>query len=340
MRAQVFTGPYRFDMKNLEIPSIRDDEVLVRVRAVGACGSDFHGFTGESGRRYAGMVMGHEIAGEIEQLGASVRGHKQGEHVVVQPIHSCGQCLVCREGKTSVCLHKNMIGVNMDTIGGLAEYIPVHADNICTIHPKVPFEIASLSEPLAVGFGATSRAGMKEHLTVAIIGAGMIGLSILLAVSPYKPSRLFIIDKKDNKLKVAENLGAIPINFEKTDPVEAILNQTDGLGADVTFEAVGLQSSVTSSILTTRVGGKIVWVGNMAPQVSIPMQEIVTKAREILGVYCYEDDDFRSSVRYIEEHSHLMERFVNTTVPLEKAQDLFTQLSAGELDVFRAVITV
>ncbi|MBN2860196.1 MAG: alcohol dehydrogenase catalytic domain-containing protein [Sphaerochaetaceae bacterium] len=340
MRAQVFTGPHTFVLKELEVPSIQDDEVLVRVRAVGACGSDFHGFTGESGRRYPGMVMGHEIAGEIEQLGASVHAYKRGDHVVVQPIHSCGHCTVCREGKTSVCLNKRMIGVNMDQVGGLAEYIPVHMDNIYGIHSKVPFEIAALSEPLAVGFGAVGRSGMKENLTVAIVGAGMIGVSILLAVSRYKPSKIFIIDQKENKLHVAENLGAIAINFRQTDPVKAILEQTDGLGADITFEAVGLQTSVTSSILATRVGGRIVWVGNMAPQVNIPMQEIVTKAREILGVYCYEPEDFRQSVQYIETNPHLMERFVNTTVPLERTQDLFTQLSSGELDVFRAVITV
>ena len=119
-----------------------------------------------------------------------------------------------------------------------------------------------------------------------------------------------------------------------------IQEQTDGLGVDITFEAVGLQASVTSSILVTRVGGRIVWVGNMAPQVTVPMQEIVTKAREILGVYCYEPEDFRRSVEYIEMNPHLMERFVNTMVPLEETQALFTQLSSGELDVFRAVITV
>ncbi len=340
MRAQVFAGPNTFTLKELEIPEIQDEEVLVRVRAVGACGSDFHGFTGESGRRYPGMVMGHEIAGQIEQLGPSVHAYKKGDHVVVQPIRSCGHCTVCREGKTSVCLNKHMIGVNMDQVGGLAEYIPVHAENICAIDSKIPFEIAALSEPLAVGFGAVARSGMKENLTVAIVGAGMIGLSILLALSPYTPSKVFILDKKENKLSVAENLGAIPINFEKVDPVKTILEQTDGLGADITFEAVGLQASVTSSILATRVGGRIVWVGNMAPEVTIPMQEIVTKAREILGVYCYESDDFRRSVQYIEKNPHLMERFVNTTVPLERTQELFMQLSNGELDVFRAVITV
>ncbi len=340
MRAQVFTGPRTFEMMDLEVPSIEDDEVLVRVRAVGACGSDFHGFTGESGRRYPGMVMGHEISGEIARLGSSVTEYHLGDHVVIQPIQSCGECLVCREGKTSVCLNKRMVGVNMDQVGGLCEYIPIHRKNICLIDKKIPFEIAALAEPLAVGSGAVARAQLKENCTIAIVGAGMIGMSILLMVARYRPSKVFIIDMKENKLKVAENLGAIPVNFMKDKPEQVLLDQTGGLGVDVTFEAVGLNSSVATSIQVTRVGGEIVWVGNMAPEVSIPMQEIVTKARTIKGVYCYEDEDFRSAALFIGENPHLVERFVNTTVPLEKTEELFRELSEGKLDVFRAVVMV
>ncbi len=318
-------------MKVEEIPkpAVGPGEVLVKVRAVGICGSDVHGFSGETGRRTPDMVMGHEISGEIADT---------GERVVVQPVIYCGRCKVCREGKTSICLHKKLIGVNTGLTGGLSEYISVPRTNIFPVNRDIPFPEACLVEPLAVGFSAVRQASIEPGDTVFIAGAGMIGLAILLSVMEKKPCRVFVSDNNPRKLRIAENFGGTPIDFSRVDPSAAVMAQTEGMGADVSFEAVGLSASVRSAQYATRPGGRVVWVGNAQKMVEVDMQDIVVKAKSITGIYCYTDEDFAETVNLLKKNCgrHLVEK----QVLLEDAPEVYAQLARGEIDLLRGVVVL
>lgn len=340
MKALIYKGPYEFALGDLPTPQPKEGEVLIRVGAVGVCGSDIHGFAGKTGRREPGMVMGHEISGTVAALGPGVREPSVGQRVVVQPIMYCGACDPCRKGMTSVCLNKRMVGVNMGIVGGLAEYLVVRASSAFPISDRISLTTAALVEPFAVGAGAVSRSSLKEGDSVAIVGAGMIGLAVLAMALRRRPSRAFIVDQFPKKLDLAKRLGATPINFRAEEPLSAIRDATGGLGVDISFEAVGITQTAKLANSLAKTGGEIVWIGNSQRMIEIDMQEIVVQAKTIRGIYCYSDDDYRTAIRFVEEHAELAGAFAEETTDFAGAQALYTQLAKGEKDLFRAVVDI
>jgi threonine dehydrogenase-like Zn-dependent dehydrogenase len=340
MKALIYKGPYKFELSDLPIPSPGPGEVLVRVGAVGICGSDVHGFAGKTGRREPGMVMGHEISGTVAALGDGVNDLNIGHHVVIQPIIYCGSCDPCRKKMTSVCLNKKMIGVNMGIVGGLAEYIVVPATNAFLISDKIPLSSAALVEPFAVGAGAVERSSIKEGDTISIIGAGMIGQAVLAMARERNISKVFIVDQFPKKLIMAKKLGAIPINFKEVDPLEAIRAETNGFGVDVSFEAVGLAQTARLANSLSKVAGEIIWIGNSQKIIDIDMQEIVVFAKTIKGTYCYTDENFKSAIQFVESNPDIAASFAEEKTDFYGAQELYTQLAKGEKDIFRAVVMI
>jgi L-iditol 2-dehydrogenase len=327
-------------LEEIAPPELSAGQVLVRVRAVGVCGSDIHGFAGKTRRRTPGMVMGHEIAGEIAEAGPGVKDLRKGMPVAVQPILFCGSCPLCREGKTSVCLNKRMIGVNMGRVGGLSEYIAAPASNVFPVRADVSPASACLAEPLAVGESAVQAAQVREGETVLIVGAGMIGQAILLALGDRKPGRILVVDNNARRLATAQELGAVGVDFSQEDAVRRVLAETAGSGVDVAIEAVGLPASVVTAQQATRVGGRILWIGNSHKMVEVDMEDVVVRAKSIQGVYCYSNETFARACRFIEANPKTVSRFVEKEVRLDEAGALFAQLAHNELDVFRAVVLI
>ena len=340
MKALIYNGPYSMTLKDIPEPEMKDGEVLIRIKAVGACGSDVHGFSGKTGRRYPGMVMGHEIAGHIEKVSSGVTGLTTGQGVVIQPIIYCGVCDMCKVNMTSVCLNKKMVGVNMDTVGGLSELISVPAKNVFPIDDSVPYPVAAMVEPFAVGEGAAYNADLKEGESVAIVGSGTIGLTVMLMAQQRKPGSIYIIDQNKRKLALAEKFGAVPINFTKTDPVKAVLEATGGKGVDCSFEAVGITQSVQTAMAVTKTGGRAVWVGNSQKIIEVDMQDVVVMVKRIIGTYSYNDENFGAAVKYIENNKNIAEIFAEEEVPMEKAEELYTQIAKGEKELLRGVVNI
>lgn len=340
MKALVYKGPYRMDLEEIEQPVAKRDEVVVRVRAVGMCGSDIHGFSGKTGRRFPGMVMGHEIAGDVFETHNGIRDLKRGDRVVVQPIIYCGGCDMCRAGETSVCLNKEMVGVNMGRTGGLSEFVAVPYRNVFLLPETVPFTHGALVEPFAVGVGAVRKSLILRGDTVAIVGSGVIGLTILVAVLRKYPKKVYVVDQVKRKLDMAREIGAMTIDFSVQDPVEIVLAETNGKGADVTFEAVGSTSSVQTAMAVTKTGGRAIWVGNAQQIIEVDMQDAVVKQKAIQGVYCYNDDDYRAAIELVGNDPDLVSRFVEREVSLENATALFERLARGEEELLRGVVVL
>lgn len=340
MKALVYKKPYGMAVEDIPFPTGRPGEVIVKVRAVGICGSDIHGFSGETGRRYPGMVMGHEISGEVYETGEYVIGFRKGQKVVVQPIIYCGTCGMCRIGETSVCLNKRMVGVNMDQVGGLSEFIAVPAKNVFVMPGDMPFPHGALVEPFAVGVGAVRKSALKEGDTVVIVGSGVIGLTVLVSVLREKPDTVFMVDKVQRKLGIAKEMGAVPIDYSTQDPVRAVLSQTGKKGADIAFEAVGVTASVQTAMAVTKTGGSVVWVGNSQRMIEVDMQDAVVRQKAIRGVYCYNDEDFRKAIDVVGENPELSVHFVEREVGLEDAAALFEKLAKKEEEIFRGVVAM
>jgi L-iditol 2-dehydrogenase len=336
VRALVFVEPG--EMAVMERPDRRpgSGEVLVAVRAAGICGSDVHGYLGLTGRRQPGLVMGHEVAGEILELGDAVQDVRIGDRVVLRSILACGRCGPCLRGQPNVCDNRQGLGMQFD--GAYAERMVVPATLAVRLPDAVSYDQAALVEPLAVALHAVAITSLEASDHVVIVGAGPIGLLTLLAVRLRGVASVAITDRSPHRLSVARSLGAdLVVDVGTTDPVDAILEATGGRGADVVFEAVGVTATVGQSLAVARTGGQVTWIGNSAPTVELPMQTMVTRELTLRGSYAFVDE-FDQAIELLATGRIDVRPLIELTAPLDDAPSLFRRLGDGSLDAVKVVL--
>jgi len=336
MRALVFVGPG--EMAVLERPDRHPGpgEVVVAVRASGICGSDVHGYLGLTGRRQPGTVMGHEAAGAVLEIGAEVGAVRVGDRVALRSILPCGQCELCRGGRSNVCEARRGLGMQFD--GAYAERMVVPEELAVRLPDALPFDQAALVEPLAVALHAVAITPIEPAADVAIVGAGPIGLLTLLAVRLRGAGSIAVTDRSSHRLAMARSLGAdLAIDVATADPVAAIRRMTAGRGADVVFEAVGISATVAQSLAVARTGGQVTWIGNSAPTVELPMQDMVTRELTLRGSYAFADE-FDAAIELLATGRIDVRPLIELIAPLDDAPGLFGHLGAGTLDAVKVLL--
>ena len=337
MKALVYRGPGSMPLEDRPEPRAAAGEVVVAVRAAGICGSDVHGFTGATGRRRVGVVMGHEAAGEVVEVGAGVHGVRAGDRVALRSILSCGRCDRCRNGQPNLCPDRQGLGMSFD--GAYAERVVVAEALVVPLPDRLTFEDGALVEPLAVALHALAITPLAAGDAVVIVGAGAIGLLTLLALRRRDPGTVIVTDRDPHRLAMARALGAdIAVDVDHADPVAAVLAATGGRGADVVFEAVGIAPTVAQSIATVRPGGQVTWIGNSAPEVPLSMQQLVTRELTIRGAYTFVGE-FDEAIAALADGSIDARRLVERVAPLADGPALFDQLAAGSLAAVKVVLS-
>ncbi|MFL5757193.1 MAG: zinc-binding dehydrogenase [Chloroflexota bacterium] len=336
MKALVFQGAGQMTLEERPDPVPGPAEVVVAVRAAGICGSDVHGYLGATGRRRPGVAMGHEAAGDVLALGAGVDGVREGDRVALRSILSCGHCPECTAGRPNICVNRRGLGMHLE--GAYAEKVLVPATLAVRLPPDVPYEEAALIEPLAVAMHAMSLSPPEPGDTVAIVGAGAIGLLTLLAVRLTNVSCIVVTDRDRHRLDVARQLGAdVVVDVDANDPVAAVGAATEGRGADVVFEAVGVAAAAAQSTAVARSGGRITWIGNSAPTVELSMQEVVTRELVLRGAYGFRDE-FEQAAEAIATRRIDVRPLIELTAPLSEGPELFRRLGAREIDAVKVVL--
>jgi len=322
MKAAVWYGGKDIRIEDVPKPKIRNDEVLVKVKAAGICGSELHAYEGVSQRRTPPLVMGHEFAGEVTEIGKDVKDLKLGVRITVDPLKRCGVCTPCVRGQGNVCRNVKLFGLHTD--GAFAEYVAVPALNCYVLPDYVSYEEGAMTEPLSVALRAVNNTDVKLGDTVVVIGAGIIGLSILKAARTAGAGRLIVTDIVDYRLDFAKTLGAdITINSMTQDSVSRIMELTNGVGADIVFEAVGLEATVQQGINMLAIGGKLTVVGMMSKTMTLNVLSIVSRELQIRGSYAYASDDFRRGFSYIVNRKIDVKSLITNVLPLEKIQEGF-----------------
>ena len=260
MRAAVFYGIRDLRLEDVPKPKISDNEVLIRVNASGICGTDIHIYRGEW-KTNTPIILGHEFSGVIADVGREVKGLNVGDPVVAEPNIPCGSCYFCRMSERNYfCENLEATGVTVN--GAFAEYVKVVASNVYRLPKAYNLDEAALIEPLACCVRGIDQAKIKAGDTVAIIGAGPVGLILLQLALKSGASMVIQTDMEDSRLSIAKDLGADhTINVTKADPVESIKELTGGYGVDVAIEAVGKPEAITQAMRATRRGGRLVIFG-------------------------------------------------------------------------------
>jgi L-iditol 2-dehydrogenase len=337
LRALVFRGPGSMPLEHRHDPVAGPGQVVVAVRASGVCGSDVHGFMGATGRRRVGVVMGHEAAGVVAEIGDGVDRFAPGDRVVLRSILACGRCDRCLAGEPNIC--RDRLGLGMQIDGAYAERVVVPEAMAEAIPGALGDVAAALVEPLAVAMHAVAITPFGPDDTVVIVGGGSIGLLTLLAVRRRGAGRVVVTDRDAHRLAVARQLGAGEVvDVATADPVAVVDAVTDGRGADAVFEAVGIAATVEQSIAVARPGGQVTWVGNSAPEVPLRMQQLVTRELTIRGSYAYADE-FEAAIHALATRTIDASAIVETTGGLEEAEELFRSLAAGTLPSVKVVLT-
>jgi threonine dehydrogenase-like Zn-dependent dehydrogenase len=309
MKALVFTGLSRVEVRDVDEPKVADGDVLVHVRAVGICGSEVHGVK-RPGFRVPPLIMGHEFAGTTAD----------GVDVIVNPILSCGSCDLCVMGRTQICRERRIIGIHRP--GAFAERVAVPRSSLHRRPDGVSWKAAAVVEPAATAVHAWSLAGAPLGARVGIIGAGTIGLSCLLVALGRGAGTVDLADRSSVRLDVGGRLGASGTGAELAGEY------------DVIFDAVGSAATHGQSLACLRPGGTAVWLGLADEASDFDALDLVRTEKRVVGSFAYTNDEFAEAVQLIRD----WDLGWTTTYPLVEGAEVFTALMNGSMEPIKALL--
>ncbi|HBF38921.1 MAG TPA: zinc-binding dehydrogenase [Firmicutes bacterium] len=328
MRAIRFDGKCGAELVDIPVPEIEAEEALIKVKYCGICGSDIAIYTGKNPRAKIPVVPGHELVGEIVAIHDSHNsGNKMGDRVAVIPTLTCGVCELCRNGKRHLCKTLKFIGIQ--TEGGFAEYVKVPVSSLIKIPEQLDYEKAVLVEPLAVAVHAVRLAKVEVGDSVAIIGAGPIGILVAL-IAKLSGCRVRISEVSDFRVENALKMGLDTIRARQDDPVKRILAETEDRGADLVFECVGHPSTTEQMIEMGRSEAQLIVVGAFKEVPPVDLFRMSRKEQWMTASWTYTAIDFERSMRLLFQNTASFERVISHFMPLEETHQAMEMVKKAE----------
>ena len=341
MKALLLSSYKNLELTDLPVPSPGPEEVLIRVAACGICGSDVHGYDGGSGRRIPPIVMGHEAAGIVESVGASVKDFAHGDRVTFDSTVYCGACPNCLRGDINLCDNRQVLGVSCGDYrraGAFAEFVAVPARILHRLPENFAFAEAAMLEAVAVAIHGVNLAHLQPNDTALVIGAGTIGVLTLQALRAARCKKVFVTDVDADRLKLAQQLGATK-TFLSNETLQAqILAHTNNQGVDVALECVGRTETIAAAIDATRKGGTVVLVGNITPNVNLPLQKVVSRQIRLQGS-CASAGEYPRAIELMASGAIQVKPLISAIAPLEEGAAWFTRLYNREPNLLKVVLT-
>ena len=342
MKSLLLTAYNHLEITDMPLPTAGVGEVLVRVEACGICGSDVHGLDGSTGRRIPPIVMGHEAAGTVEAVGEGVTRFAKGDRVTFDSTVYCGECPYCKIGQINLCDNREVIGVsegNYRRHGAFAEYVVIPDRIMYPLPADFPFEEAAMLEAVSVGMHGVKVSAIAGGETALVIGAGMIGLLTLQAAKAAGCARVFISDVDETRLNLARQIGADEVlHCSGTELLSEIRRLTNGRGVDVVLEAVGLNQTVASAIDCARKGGAVTLIGNVSPEVTLPLQKVVVKQLKLQGS-CASSGEYPEAIELIAAGKIKVKPLITAVAGLEEGPRWFDRLHAREPNLMKVVLS-
>lgn len=337
MKVAVQTGPRQLELRQVPDPTPPDGGLILRVEAVGVCGSDLRRWRQGMDAGPDGFVPGHEIAGVVEAVGDGVTRYQLGDRLALGPDIHCGECWYCERGLYNICDNTQFLGITPSYPGGFAEKIALPPEVLSRgiIHPipaGVSFEIAAMAEPCSSVLASHIKTNTSLNDTVVVVGAGPIGM-LLVATAQARGARAFIIVRSETRHELAQRFDPDAIiDLRRDDMIEKTLELTDGLGADIVICANPSVETQTAAVHMTRKGGKIVLFGGVPksqPMVSMDSNLLHYGEREVIGAFSYHPTMHALALDLYQQGAIPIEQLITHRFPLDEVAEAFETASSG-----------
>jgi threonine dehydrogenase-like Zn-dependent dehydrogenase len=336
MRAVQFVRPGQIAVVDVPEPSITIEEVLLKIKYIGICGSDLSTYRGLNPLVNYPVIPGHEICAEVLEIGSGVPPHiHKGMMVTVNPYTHCGKCAACRRRRYNACTFNETMGVQRN--GGMCEFVAVHWEKIL-INERLHSRELALVEPLSVGFHAVSRADLTDIDTVMVIGCGMIGMGAIVR-SAMRGAKVIAVDLDDKKLEMAREMGAqYTVNSAMENVHGRLQELTHGLGPDVVIEAVGSPVTYVMAVDEVAFTGRVVYIGYAKEGVTFSTKKFVQKELDIRGSRNALPEDFVAVMSFMEKRAAPLEALITKELKPQMVADAMGQWSENPGQVFKLFV--
>jgi L-iditol 2-dehydrogenase len=341
MKALLLKKYMELELTEMSQPEIGPRDVLVRVRSCGICGSDVHGLDGSSGRRIPPLVMGHEAAGTIAEVGRDVTAWKPGDRVTFDSTVSCGYCHFCRRGEINLCDNRQVLGVSCGDYrrhGAFAEFVAVPENILYRLPDSLSFDHAAMIEAVSIAVHAVNLTPRSLGDTAVVVGSGMIGQLTIQAAKVAGFARVMAVDVDDAKLEMAKKVGADETFNSKTCDVPAeVAKRTGGFGADAALEAVGATDPIKTAISCVRKGGAVTLIGNITPKIELPLQQVVTRQIRLQGS-CASSGEYPACIELLSSGKIRVDSMISARTSLGDAPGWFDRLYHHEPNLMKVIV--
>ena len=300
MIQQVMTAPKQIIFREVDIPAIGENQVLVRIMRIGVCGSDIHVYHGEHPFTSYPVTQGHEVCGEIAEVGAGVTNLQPGQRVTIEPQVFCGKCYPCTHGKYNLCEQLKVMG--FQTTGTASQYFAVDVSKVDVLPETMSFDEGAMIEPLAVTVHAAKRFPEMQGAKVIILGAGPIGILLAQSCKAFGAGKVMITDVSDYRLELAKKVGAdVVVNTRENDIGEAILDAFGPDKADVIYDCAGNDITMNQAIKYARKGSTIILVAVFAKMANVDLAVLNDHELDLNTTMMYRHEDYVDAIRIVGE---------------------------------------
>lgn len=341
MKALVLKEYKKFVYEDAPEPVIGADDVLIRVKACGICGSDVHGMDGSTGRRIPPIIMGHEASGVIVKVGADVQEFAVGERVTFDSTVYCGKCHFCRQGQINLCDNRRVLGVSCQEYrqhGAFAEYVAAPQHILYKLPEGLSFARAAMVEALSIAFHAVKLTPITLNDTAVVVGAGMIGLLVVQTLRLAGCGQVMAVDIDPRKLDLASQFGADQVfRADQVNIQSEVAKLTQGRGAEIALEVVGNTQALHTAVAALKKGGCLTLVGNLAPKVEFPLQAVVTRQLRVQGS-CASSGEYPAGLEMIAQGRINVDALISQIAPLAEGAQWFARLYQREAGLMKVIL--
>lgn len=339
MKQVTLVSPETFEVSQVPVPECQPGQALLKVKAVGICGSDIHAYYGKHPFMSFPITLGHEAAGEVVQVGTNVTNVKVGDRVLIRPQKVCGKCRMCREGRYNICKALEVLGCQCT--GASSDYYPVNAELLYKLPDEISYDVGTVIEPLSVGVRAVSRPGDVKGKNVLVIGAGTIGNLVMQCARALGANKVVVSDVSDYKLNMAKECGADVIVNVSREKLEDVLDREFGIdGLDVVYECSANGAALNQMLRYGRKGMAFVIVAVYGYKPEIEMGLVQDREYEIYGTLMYRHEDYMTAIRLVSEGKVNLNALISKEFPLEDAGEAYKYIEEHRDSVQKVILNV